>query len=47
LHTEASGHIAGYGLNGWIAAGMAVLTVLWVGQVRGAAVRAAPEQKAA
>lgn len=47
LHTEASGHIAGYGLNGWIAAGMAVLTVLWVGQVRGAAVKTAPEQKVA
>jgi predicted MFS family arabinose efflux permease len=47
LHTEASGHIAGYGLNGWIAAGMAVLTVLWVGQVRGAAIKTAPGQKAA
>ncbi len=42
LHTEVSGHISGYGLNGWIAAGMAVLTVLWAGQVRGAAFKAAP-----
>jgi predicted MFS family arabinose efflux permease len=42
LHTQASGHIAGYGLNGWIAAGLALLTVLWVGQVRGAAPAAAP-----
>jgi predicted MFS family arabinose efflux permease len=47
LHTEVSGHIAGYGLNGWIAAGLTVLTVLWVGQVRGAAIKAAPEQRAA
>jgi predicted MFS family arabinose efflux permease len=42
LHTQASGHISGYGLNGWIAAGLALLTVLWVGQVRGAATVAAP-----
>jgi predicted MFS family arabinose efflux permease len=47
LQTQASGHIAGYGLNGWIAAGLAVLTVLWVGQVRGAAQVAAPVVKAA
>ncbi|MTV39148.1 MFS transporter [Duganella radicis] len=46
LHTEVSGHISGYGLNGWIAAGMAVLTVLWVGQVRGAAFKAAPAGQA-
>jgi predicted MFS family arabinose efflux permease len=42
LHTQASGHIAGYGWNGWIAAGMAVLTVVWIGQVRSAAAQAAP-----
>ncbi|SHN40963.1 Predicted arabinose efflux permease, MFS family [Duganella sacchari] len=42
LHTQASGQISGYGWNGWIAAGMALLTVLWVGQVRGAAPQAAP-----
>jgi predicted MFS family arabinose efflux permease len=42
LTTNAAGHIAGYGLNGWIAAGLALLTVLWVGQIRGAAPAAAP-----
>ncbi|MHA4867588.1 MFS transporter [Duganella sp. PWIR1] len=49
LHTEASGHIAGYGLNGWIAVGLVLLAVLWVGRVRGAANLAAPvaEPKAA
>jgi len=46
LTTNAAGHISGYGLNGWIAAGLAVLTVLWVGQIRGAA-QAAPVQKVA
>ena len=47
LTTNAAGHISGYGLNGWIAAGLAVLTVLWVGQIRGAAPLAAPVEKAA
>ena len=50
LHTDAAGHIHGYGLNGWIACGLTLLTVLWVGQVRsGAPVTAPPlgEQKAA
>jgi len=46
LTTNAAEHISGYGLNGWIAAGLAVLTVLWVGQIRGAA-QAAPVQKVA
>lgn len=41
LHTDAAGHIAGYGLNGWIAAGLTLFSVLWVGQV-GAAAKAAP-----
>jgi predicted MFS family arabinose efflux permease len=46
LKTDAAGHISGYGLNGWIAAGLAVSTVLWVGQIRGAAqVAAAPVEK--
>jgi predicted MFS family arabinose efflux permease len=46
LKTDAAGHISGYGLNGWIAAGLAVSTVLWVGQIRGAAqVTAAPVEK--
>ena len=44
LTTDAAGHISGYGLNGWIAAGMAVLAVLWVGRIRGAA-QAAPVVK--
>ncbi|RFP26066.1 MFS transporter [Duganella sp. BJB488] len=41
LHTDAAGHIAGYGLNGWIAAGLTLFSVLWVGQV-GAAAKAVP-----
>jgi DHA1 family inner membrane transport protein len=46
LTTDAAGHISGYGLNGWVAAGLALLTVLWVGQIRGAApVTAAPVGK--
>lgn len=36
LQTDSAGHIAGYGINGWLAAGITVLTVTWVGQVRGA-----------
>ena len=44
LTTDSAGHISGYGLNGWIAAGMAVLAVLWVGRIRGAA-QAAPVVK--
>lgn len=42
LHTDAAGHISGYGLNGCIAAGLALLTVLWIGQVRGATLKVAP-----
>lgn len=34
LHTDAAGHIIGYGLNGWLAAGLTVVSVLWVGKVR-------------
>jgi predicted MFS family arabinose efflux permease len=45
LTTDAAGHISGYGLNGWIAAGMAVLAVLWVGRIRGTAQEAAPVVK--
>lgn len=37
LHTDAAGHIVGYGLNGWLAAGLTVVSVLWVGKVRRAA----------
>ncbi|QCP14712.1 MFS transporter [Pseudoduganella umbonata] len=40
LHTDAAGHISGYGLNGWLAAGLSLFTWWWVGQVR--AVPAAP-----
>jgi predicted MFS family arabinose efflux permease len=36
LQTDSAGHIAGYGINGWLAAGITVLTVMWVGQVSGA-----------
>ena len=41
LRTDAAGHIVGYGLNGWIAAGLTLFSVLWIGQV-GAAAKAAP-----
>jgi predicted MFS family arabinose efflux permease len=37
LHADAAGHIIGYGLNGWIAAGVTLFTVLWVGRVQSAA----------
>ncbi|UGQ45364.1 MFS transporter [Massilia endophytica] len=36
LTTDASGRIGGYGLNGWIAAGLIVVCCWWVGNVRGA-----------
>ena len=36
LTTDAAGHIAGYGLVGWIAAGLAVCSALWVGRVTSA-----------
>jgi predicted MFS family arabinose efflux permease len=48
LHTDAAGHISGYSLNGWIAAGLTLFSVLWIGQVGGAAtVAPAGERKAA
>jgi DHA1 family inner membrane transport protein len=34
LQTDAAGHILGYGLNGWLAAGLTVVSVIWVGRVR-------------
>ncbi|WBS01926.1 MFS transporter [Pseudoduganella sp. SL102] len=34
LHTDADGHISGYGLNGWLAAGLSLFTWWWVGRVR-------------
>jgi len=40
LSTDASGHIAGYGAVGWIAAGLALCSALWVGRV--SAAEAAP-----
>ncbi|WP_317204138.1 MFS transporter [Janthinobacterium sp.] len=46
LHTDAAGHISGYGVNGWLAAALTVLTVLWVGRVRGAAPAAQAVQAA-
>ncbi len=48
LHTDAAGHISGYGLNGWIAAGLTLFSVWWIGQVGGAAAGApAPAVKTA
>jgi MFS transporter, DHA1 family, inner membrane transport protein len=41
LHTDAAGHIAGYGINGWAAAALALFSVWWVGRVPAAAVRPA------
>lgn len=46
LHTDATGYIHGYGLNGWLAAGLTVVSVLWVGRVRSAAERQLPAQGA-
>ncbi|WP_243420333.1 MFS transporter [Janthinobacterium sp. 78] len=37
LQTDAAGHISGYGINGWLAAGLSLWTVWWVARVRGAA----------
>lgn len=37
LHTDAAGHISGYGLNGWLAAGLSVFACWWVGRVQAAA----------
>ena len=36
LSTDAAGHISGYGINGWLAAGLSLLTVWWVSRVRSA-----------
>jgi len=36
LSTTASGQIAGYGTVGWVAVGLAMLAILWVGRVHGA-----------
>jgi DHA1 family inner membrane transport protein len=33
LQTDAAGHISGYGLNGWLAAGLSLFTFWWVGRV--------------
>ncbi|HAT33483.1 MAG TPA: MFS transporter, partial [Janthinobacterium sp.] len=37
LHTDAAGHISGYGINGWLSVGLSLLAVAWVGRVHGAA----------
>ncbi|SIQ75857.1 Predicted arabinose efflux permease, MFS family [Janthinobacterium sp. TND4EL3] len=42
LQTDAAGHISGYGINGWLAAGLSLWTVWWVARVRGAAPQGAP-----
>ncbi|MBW8809660.1 MAG: MFS transporter, partial [Lysobacter sp.] len=41
LTTDASGHIAGYGAVGWISAGLALCSALWVGRVTSADVQPA------
>lgn len=42
LQTQADGQISGYGLNGWIAVGLTLFSVLWIGRV-GASVPAAQQ----
>lgn len=42
LSTDASGHIAGYGAVGWIAASLALCSALWVGRVSAADTAPAP-----
>ncbi len=37
LHTDAAGRISGYGLNGWLAAALALFGCWWVGRVQPAA----------
>ncbi len=34
LHTDAAGHIAGYGINGWVAAAVSLFSMWWVGRVQ-------------
>ena len=41
LSSDPAGHIVGYGLNGWVSVGLAALALVWVGQVRSDAGRAA------
>ena len=35
LRTDSAGHISGYGINGWAAAGLTLFMVVWVGRVQG------------
>lgn len=37
LQTDATGHISGYGSNGWLAAGLSLLMVWWASRVRSVA----------
>jgi MFS transporter, DHA1 family, inner membrane transport protein len=37
LSTTATGHIQGYGINGWASTALAVACMLWIGRVRSAA----------
>lgn len=39
LHTDAAGRIAGYGINGWVAAALALFSVWWVSRVPAAVPR--------
>jgi predicted MFS family arabinose efflux permease len=42
LSTDAAGHIAGYGYNGWAAAALTAMAILWISRVRSAAVATPP-----
>lgn len=41
LSSDSSGHIAGYGVNGWLATGLTLFTIWWVGRVQAAPAPAA------
>jgi predicted MFS family arabinose efflux permease len=47
LTSDAAGHIAGYGTNGWISAGLTVLAMWWIGRVQSAPAALAPSATAA
>lgn len=40
LSTDAAGHISGYGYNGWAAAALTLMAILWISRVQSAAVTA-------
>lgn len=47
LTSDAAGHIAGYGTNGWISVGLTVLAMWWIGRVQSAPAALAPSAAAA